>query len=474
MTIPCCCLRASLKAVLRTILGLALLTLLAVAIIGCESEPVRTVEVSSTNEPAPMVARQPTPDIPATVMAVMTRVAPTPAATPDIPATVTAAVAAAMAAQMVAAAPAAPDSAARPAMAAPPPSPEPSMRSVSDVVRSVDAGLYQVITPDASGSGFLVSDQGHIVTNAHVVGQHRSVTVRSASGETANARVLGKDGALDLAVLMTEPLSSDARPMPLASASSIRPGDEVIALGFPLSNDLGMDYTVTTGVVSSRRVNDSVEQIQTDAAINPGSSGGPLINRNGEVIGVNTSALADYDGIFFAVSVAEVKASLESLIAGEGSIEISARWRTYENPDCQYRLLVHPGWTLNEESEPCRVHVERYADDDLVGTVNVSAHDLNGSESLGEFAGQWRDSLVARAGRWESFEIVSFKQLNVGSPVYLLDYRWWETDADCAASGTAMIVQSNHLPKALVFSAGVCDFAPDAILEEVVAMDLSY
>ena len=461
---------------LGTSLGLALLICLAMALSACAGDPVRTAETPATQEPAPTLP--PTPDIPATVLAVLTRVAATPAANPDVPATVTAALAT-LAETPTAAPPAEPPAAVAPVTPTPtppplPPSPEPSLRSISDVVQSIDAGLFQIITPDATGSGFLVSDQGHVVTNAHVVGQHASVTVRSASGQMGNARVLGKDATLDLAVLLAESWA-DAIPMPLGSASSIMPGDEVIALGFPLGNDLGRDYTVTTGVVSSRRVRDSVERIQTDAAVNPGNSGGPLINRKGEVIGVNTSALADYDGISFAISVSEVKASLDALIAGEGVVtEVSARWRTYKNPDCQYQLLVHPDWTLNEVAEPCRVRVERYADDALVGTVNIVAYDLNDGETLSDFAGRWRDALEERAGQWEGFEILSFEQLHVGSPGYLLDFRWWETNADCAATGTALIVRSKHLPKALVFSAGVCDFAPDTITAEVVAMDLRY
>ena len=118
--------------------------------------------------------------------------APEPTASPDVPATVAAAL----------------------MQVTPEPASEPAGRSISDVVRSVDSGLYRIITPDGSGSGFLVSDRGHIVTNAHVVGEHTSVTVRAASGRLGNARVLGKDEMLDLAVLAAEP-SHDVRPMTL-------------------------------------------------------------------------------------------------------------------------------------------------------------------------------------------------------------------------------------------------------------------
>ena len=308
------------------------------------------------------------------------------------------------------------------------------------------------------------------------MGQHPSVTVRSVAGALDNASVLGKDEALDLAVLLMAEPTPDLRPMVMGEASDIRPGDEVIALGFPLSTDLGGEYSVTTGVVSSRRVQDSVELIQTDAAINPGSSGGPLVNRNGEVIGVNTSTFSEYEGISFAISVSEVRASLDALIAGASDTsELISRWRTYENGDCHYQLLVHPGWVLFEEPEPCHVRVEKREGDDLLGEVQIDAHDLDDGETLNDFAGRWRDTLVEQgAQEWESFDLSSFKKVQVGGEAYLLNYSGQETAADCLSTGTALIVESNYVPKALVFRARVCDFAPQSVLNEVAAMDLRH
>ena len=452
-------------------IGLVPLICLAVVLSACVVETVRVVEVTSTPAPTPLASSEsrsgttagedrsqpgpaaaPTADIPATVIYTLTRVAPEPTASPDVPATVVAAM----------------------MQVTPEPASEPASPSISDVVRSVDSGLYRIITPDGSGSGFLVSHRGHIVTNAHVVGEHTSVTVRAASGRLGNARVLGRDEMLDLAVLAAEP-SHDVRPMTLGNASEIRPGDEVIALGFPLSNDLGGDYTVTTGVVSSRRIQDSVERIQTDAAINPGSSGGPLVNREGEVIGVNTSTLTGYEGVSFAVSVAELSASLDALISGDGTrSETKTGWWTYENGDCGYRLSVHPGWMLSEEPEPCHVQLERWEGSDLLGTVSVTDHELNTGETLREFAGRWRDDLIERARQWESFDLTAFEKVHVGSGAHLVDYLWQQSGDHCPSTGTALIVRSNHVPRALVFGAEACDLAPEAILEEVAAMDFRY
>ena len=476
--------RARLQAALKIKVGLVWLICLAMGLSACA---VPVGETTPTDEPSPVAATrngpadgapgptpEPTEDIPATVLAILTRVAPTDAATPDVQGVMATRVAQAMATPT--AVPEVPPTVAATAtQIAPTPTPEMAGRSISDVVRSIDAGLYQVITPSASGSGFLVSDEGHIVTNAHVVGEHPSVTVRSVAGALGNASVLGKDEAMDLAVLLMAEPSPDLQPMTMGDSDNIRPGDEVIALGFPLTDDLGMDYTVTTGIVSSRRVHDSVERIQTDAAINPGSSGGPLVNRNGEVIGVNTSTLSAYQGISFAISISEVKASLDALISGESDTsEIRSRWRTYEDSDCRYQLLVHPGWVVIEEPEPCHIRVEKYDGAELLGEVNIIAYDLDDGETLNDFAGRWHDALVQRAREWESFDLSSFEKVYVGGEAYLLDYLWRETDADCLSTGTALIVESNHVPKALVFRARVCDSAPQEVLDEVAAMDLRY
>ena len=472
-------------AKLALLFRLAPLICLAVLLSACVIETVRVVEVTPTpatpagrapaspDKPPAVSAHSrrgsvppPTADIPATIIYTLTRVAPEPTASPDVPATVVAAMA-----QITAAATMTPPT--------PEPTPEPAGRSISDVVRSIDSGLYRIITPDGSGSGFLVSDQGHIVTNAHVVGEHTSVTVRAASGRLSNARVLGCDDALDLAVLLVEP-SHDMRPMALGKASEIRPGDEVIALGFPLSNDLGGDYTVTTGVVSSRRLHDSVERIQTDAAINPGSSGGPLVNLDGEVIGVNTSTMTGYEGVSFAVSVAELSASLDALISGRSGSDARTGWWTYENGDCGYGLSVPPGWTLSEEPEPCHVRVVRYEGPELLGmvsvlgTVRVTAHEPKTDESLAEFAGRWLEDLLERASGWESFNLTTFEKVHVGNGAYLLNYRWQESGDDCPSIGTALIVRSSHVPRMLVLGAEACDLAPQPILEEVAAMDFRY
>ncbi|HEX5911482.1 MAG TPA: trypsin-like peptidase domain-containing protein [Thermoleophilaceae bacterium] len=180
----------------------------------------------------------------------------------------------------------------------------------------------------ASGTGFLVDGDGSIVTNSHVVGEAERVTVRfDDSGREIPARVRGTDPSSDLAVLDVD--RSDVgsrRPLALARSSSVRVGDEVVAIGFPL----GLDKTATEGIVSGLERDIQAPNgfqidrvIQTDAPINPGNSGGPLLDTRGRVVGVNSqiatagAGASGSIGIGFAVPADAVRNVLPRLKAGE-------------------------------------------------------------------------------------------------------------------------------------------------------------
>jgi S1-C subfamily serine protease len=190
------------------------------------------------------------------------------------------------------------DNSAQPSAA---PTPAPIVANASDnkgdLVRSVYAAaspsVVSVRTGTGSGTGFLVDSDGTIVTNAHVVGDNRQVQVRfNDKGEFHDAQVLSVDGSTDLAALKVDAsAASGVRPLKLADSDKAQVGDTVIAIGYPL----GLDRTATVGIVSGldRQIQSpngfSIDKvIQTDAAVNPGNSGGPLLNANGEVIGVNS------------------------------------------------------------------------------------------------------------------------------------------------------------------------------------------
>jgi putative serine protease PepD len=180
---------------------------------------------------------------------------------------------------------------------------------------------------DATGSGFVVDEQGNIITNAHVVEGADSVEVSfDENGDSVPAEVKGVDTSTDIAVLKVDPsdVKGGVTPVPLGDSSQVEVGDPVIAIG----NPFGYSRTVTTGIVSGlqrqiRAPNGFTipDVIQTDASINPGNSGGPLLDANGRVIGINSQIATGGGqgsvGIGFAVPINTAKRLLPDLKAGE-------------------------------------------------------------------------------------------------------------------------------------------------------------
>ena len=176
---------------------------------------------------------------------------------------------------------------------------------------------------EAAGSGFIVSRDGYILTNAHVVDESDEVTVRLLDRREFKAKVVGTDEGTDLAVLKID--ASNLTPAPLGDSEAARVGEWVLAVGNPLGENL--TFTVTSGIISAKgrtlalpNVSDRSIQdfIQTDAAINPGNSGGPLVNISGRVLGVN-SAIASrtgfYSGYGFAIPINLARQVMDQLIS---------------------------------------------------------------------------------------------------------------------------------------------------------------
>ncbi|KAM3099411.1 HhoA/HhoB/HtrA family serine endopeptidase [Phormidesmis sp. 146-12] len=173
-----------------------------------------------------------------------------------------------------------------------------------------------------TGSGFILTNDGRLITNAHVVAGSDTVEVRLKDGRSFEGRVVGVDPVTDLAAVKI-----DATSLPtviLGKSSTLIPGQWAIAIG----NPLGLDNTVTAGIISATDRSSSqvgvpdkrVNFIQTDAAINPGNSGGPLLNDRGEVIGINTAIRADAQGLGFAIPVETARRVVEQLFT-KGRVE---------------------------------------------------------------------------------------------------------------------------------------------------------
>jgi S1-C subfamily serine protease len=167
------------------------------------------------------------------------------------------------------------------------------------------------------GSGFLINEAGFILTNAHVVLNATDIrVVRSGSPDEYPAKIIGIDLLSDTALIRIEP-QPDMTILPLGSSTALEVGEMVVAVG----NPFGLNHTVTSGLVSAKQriVGEGaelVDYLQTDSAINPGSSGGPLLNLYGEVVGINTAIVSDAQNIGFAIPIDTVKRVMPLLIAG--------------------------------------------------------------------------------------------------------------------------------------------------------------
>lgn len=209
-------------------------------------------------------------------------------------------------------------------------------RATIDVFRRSSASVVYITTlqrvvspwtrnvrevPQGTGSGFVWDEHGHVVTNAHVITGAQGAMVRLADQQAYPAQLVGVSSEHDLAVLRITVPGRRPPPLPLGTSRDLQVGQKVIAIG----NPFGLDYTLTTGVVSALRRSIPTEEgepihnlIQTDAAINPGNSGGPLLDSAGRLIGVNTAIYSPSGasaGIGFAVPVDTVNRVVPELIA---------------------------------------------------------------------------------------------------------------------------------------------------------------
>ncbi len=173
----------------------------------------------------------------------------------------------------------------------------------------------EALVQNSLGSGVIVSNEGHIITNNHVVDQVDEIEVQLSDGRTKKARLVGADTVVDLAVLKID--EPGLKPLKLGDSDKVQAGDSVLAVG----NPFGFEETVTDGIISSKgrpnRVDGFGDFLQTNAAINPGNSGGPLINLSGEIIGINTAIISrsgGSQGIGFAIPSNTVRMALESLL----------------------------------------------------------------------------------------------------------------------------------------------------------------
>jgi len=229
-------------------------------------------------------------------------------------------------------------------------------------VRIMQDQLFRVFPVQGVGSGIIIDNRGHILTNNHVIDGTDRLRVTLDNSKQVNAKVVGTDEETDLAVVRAKPLeiyNNDEvkfQPANLGNSEELKVGQIVMALGNPFGLTGGP--TVTAGIISSlnRNVqfeNGILELVQTDAAINPGNSGGPLINTKGEVVAINTAKIPYGQGIGFAVPINTVKSILTDLVEnghvsrpwlGISTVKLNARIASF------YRLpIIHGALIVNVE-----------------------------------------------------------------------------------------------------------------------------
>jgi S1-C subfamily serine protease len=211
-------------------------------------------------------------------------------------------------------------------------------------------------TERGTGSGFIINKDGDVITNAHVVSGADKVTVVLKDGRSLEGKVLGADQLTDIAVVK---IKGDNLPVvTIGSSQNLQPGDWAIAIG----NPLGLDNTVTSGIISALGRNSSaigvsdkrVSFIQTDAAINPGNSGGPLLNQNGDVIGVNTAIIQGAQGLGFSIPIETAQRIADQLIKNGRvnraylgiqmvTLDERLKQRISQDPDMPFEVTVSKG-----------------------------------------------------------------------------------------------------------------------------------
>jgi len=198
---------------------------------------------------------------------------------------------------------------------------------VSVQTRSLGVGAFlQAVPQEGAGSGFVLSSDGVIVTNNHVVDGASAITVTLADGRKLDGRVLGRDVNADLAVLKVDATGLPA--VKIGRSNALVVGDSVVAIGNALALDGGptvtqgivsaLDRTISAGGQGSAQGSETLRHVlQTDAAINPGNSGGPLLNAAGEVVGINTAVAGDAQNIGFALAIDKAIPIINTLKTGQ-------------------------------------------------------------------------------------------------------------------------------------------------------------
>ena len=338
--------------------------------------------------------------------------------------------------------------------------------SIPQVSQLVRPALVQISYPvpergaTTGGSGFIVHSDGLVVTNQHVVDDRETVTVRveTVDGELLEfvGRVLGRGILTDLAAIQ---LSSNRTfsTVPLGDSDALAVGDPVLSMGYPGLDYLGTDPTLNDGIISTpERIWFDTRLVQHNADITGGNSGGPLLDKFGQVVGVNTYGLVDSDGnvpgFYLSIASNEVRDRLATYEAG------GPEQATYRNlrHGYGYSIDIPKGWyILDETGEGLTTQFslfEAYGEErsSIIRTFRFSSPYADPNAELGSLTGFFWNvylDLVAEGNEWAYLEKVSARPVEIGGQVFFrVEYRSRVAEDECMRSHVALVSISSSYP----------------------------
>lgn len=307
------------------------------------------------------------------------------------------------------------------------PTPEPA-RQRSSTVEAIRPAVVKIKSADGTGTGFIINSNGWIITNAHVVGRNTAVQVTLHDDITRNGMVLGAYSTEDIALVKV--VATDLTALTFGQSSALKAGDEVLAIGYAL--DLPGSATVTRGIVSATRtqVFGNLAAIQTDTALNPGNSGGPLLDSEGRVIGINTaslSAMRGVQGINLAIAIDDARPYINRLQAGK-SMPLQNR---YVSPVAPFSFSTPSGWRVFELEQGSQVYAAPLASS---ADVWIVVERVASSVTTDKYAETWTQRGAEGVSRYQK-TLIERITISGSIPAWAITEIWKRPEIDFPQKG---------------------------------------
>lgn len=447
--------------------------------------PTSTPVPTATPRPTPRPLPTATPDIQATISAgIQAAIAaiptatllptptatPLPMATPDIQATIDAAIA-----QIPTATPfptatpqPTPTPAPFPTPIPTPSSPSATAPSLSTVIESVRPAIVRIETSTAVGTGFVIDPGGWIVTNAHVVGDEAFVDVTVGDDLVRVGTVLGRFVDEDIALIKVS--GSDMVSLEFGSSADIAIGSDVIALGYAL--DLPGSATLTKGVVSAIRseVFGSLSAIQTDTALNPGNSGGPLMDTQGRVVGINTAVIVGegIQGINLAIAIDDALPFINGIFAGK-TLPLGT---VYANPLVPLSIEIPEDWRIYELFEGAYIHIALPGSS---GEVFIILETVDASVTTDQYAQQWIELGAPPSNVLDSYIRIATQRITISDSIeaWAVTEQWKRPELNYEETGKEVFFVSGGIGYKFYGQSASTEWASIGVMFDTMIVSIS-